>query len=188
MAVAGVFAQIVDLPDIVGAFLAGLAVNEAVRDKQAKDKLEFFGRSFFIPIFFVVTGFLIDPLVFVQSVVDNFTLVIAILIALGSGKFIAAQIVGRAFKYNSTARMTMWSLTLPQIATPLATALVAFTTFDTLRHSLIDRRMLDVVFVMMMTTAILGPVLTQHFASLMVDAEAQKSPNRMPTPSGQVHQ
>ena len=63
MAVAGVLARTINLPDIVGAFLAGLAVNAAVHDKPAKEKLEFFGKAFFIPIFFVVTGFLIDPIV-----------------------------------------------------------------------------------------------------------------------------
>ena len=47
--VAGLLAQIVNLPGIVGAFLAGLAVNSAVHDKPAKKKLEFFGNSFFIP-------------------------------------------------------------------------------------------------------------------------------------------
>jgi Kef-type K+ transport system membrane component KefB len=56
MAVAGVFGRSVNLPGIVGAFLSGLAVNEAVRDKPAKQNLEFFGNSFFVPIFFNVTG------------------------------------------------------------------------------------------------------------------------------------
>jgi Sodium/hydrogen exchanger family len=50
VAVAGLLAQIINLPGIVGAFLAGLAVNAAVHDKPAKEKLEFFGNSFFIPI------------------------------------------------------------------------------------------------------------------------------------------
>jgi Kef-type K+ transport system membrane component KefB len=63
VAVAGLLAQSINLPGIVGAFLAGLAVNAAVHDKPAKEKLEFFGNSFFIPIFFIVTGFLIDPVV-----------------------------------------------------------------------------------------------------------------------------
>src|SRR5262249_8032432 len=52
VAVAGLLAQSINLPGIVGAFLAGLAVNAAVKDKPAKAKLEFFGNSFFIPIFF----------------------------------------------------------------------------------------------------------------------------------------
>ena len=169
MAIAGVIAQAVNLPGIVGAFLAGLALNEAVRDQPAKDKLEFFGNSFFVPIFFIVTGFLIDPLVFVQSIVDNCALVMTIVIALIAGKFIAAQIAGRAFKYSPAARMTMWSLTLPQVAATLAAALVAFKTFDPLHQPLIDHRMLDVVLVLMVTTAILGPVLTQYFAPRMLE-------------------
>ena len=136
MAIAGVIAQAVNLPGIVGAFLAGLALNEAARDKPAKDKLEFFGNSFFVPIFFIVTGFLIDPLVFVQSIVDSCGLVMAIVIALIAAKFIAAQIAGRAFKYSLAARMTMWSLTLPQVASTLAAALVAFKTFDPLHQPL----------------------------------------------------
>jgi len=169
MAIAGVLAQAVDLPGIVGAFLAGLALNEAVRDKPAKDKLEFFGNSFFIPIFFIVTGFLINPLALVQSIVDNFALVMAVVTALIAGKFIAAQIAGRAFEYSAAARMRMWSLTLPQVAATLGAALVAFRTFDPLHQPLIDHRMLDVVLVLMVTTAILGPVLTQYFAPRMLE-------------------
>src|SRR5262245_24502362 len=59
MAAAGVRAHTVNLPGIAGAFLAGVAVNEAAHDKPATEKLAFFGNAFFIPIFFVVTGFLI---------------------------------------------------------------------------------------------------------------------------------
>ena len=182
MAIAGVLAQAVNLPGIVGAFLAGLALNEAVRDKPAKDKLEFFGNSFFIPIFFMVTGFLIDPLALVESIVDNFALVMAVVVALIAGKFIAAQIAGRAFKYRPAARMTMWSLTLPQVASTLAAALVAFKTFDPLHQPLIDHRMLDVVFVLMVTTAILGPVLTQHFAPRMLEIDDHESHARVVRP------
>src|SRR6516165_9365210 len=51
MAVAGELANFINLPDIVGAFMAGLAVNASVGNHPAKEKLEFFGKSFFIPIF-----------------------------------------------------------------------------------------------------------------------------------------
>jgi Kef-type K+ transport system membrane component KefB len=167
MAVAGVLASTIHLPDIVGAFLAGLAVNAAVHDKPAKEKLEFFGNSFFIPIFFIATGFLIDPLVFVRSILDNFSLTAAIIVALVAGKWLAADIAGRVFTYTPAARLTMWSLTLPQVAATLAAALVAFHTVDPLGHHLIDSRMLNVVLVLMLTTATLGPILTQHFAPRM---------------------
>ena len=181
MAVAGVLAQAINLPGIVGAFLAGLAVNASVHDKPAKEKLEFFGNSFFIPIFFVVTGFLIDPVVFVQTIIDNFTLASAIIVALIAGKWIAAEIVGGAFKYTSVARMTMWSLTLPQVAATLAATLVAFNTFDPLHQRLIDHRMFNVVLVLVLTTATLGPVLTEHFAPRMLEgssANKQRAANQ----------
>jgi Kef-type K+ transport system membrane component KefB len=181
MAVAGLLAQLVNLPGIVGVFLGGLALNEAVHDKPAKEKLEFFGNSFFVPIFFIVTGFLIDPAVFVQSIIDNSTLLIAIAGALVAGKYLAAQIAGRTFSYSSVARMTMWSLTLPQVAATLATALVGFRTFDRLHQRLIDQRMLNVMLALMVATAVLGPILTQHFATRMIglpDIESRSNADR----------
>src|SRR5262249_45087555 len=39
LAVAGLLAQSINLPGIVGAFLAGLAVNAAVKNKPVKEKL-----------------------------------------------------------------------------------------------------------------------------------------------------
>jgi Kef-type K+ transport system membrane component KefB len=110
----------------------------------------------------------------VPSIIDNFSLTAAIILALVAGKWIAAEVVGRVFKYASAARLTMWSLTLPQVATRLAAALVAFNTFDALHHRLIDDRMLHVVLVPMLIAAALGPVLTQHFAPRMLEAAAGK--------------
>jgi Kef-type K+ transport system membrane component KefB len=176
MAVAGLLAQLVNLPGIVGAFLAGLAINAAVQDKPGKDKLEFFANSFFIPIFFVVTGFLIDPVLFSHSIVDNFPLVVGIVSALIAGKFIAAYVAGRAFGYPWIDRLTMWSLTLPQVAATLAAALVAFNTFNRAGQRLVDRPLLNVVLVLMLSTSILGPVLTERFTPRMLEMEgAEKS-------------
>jgi len=175
MAVAGLLAQSINLPGIVGAFLAGLAVNAAVHDKPATGKLGFFANSLFVPIFFIVTGFLIDPLVFFRSLIDNFALACGVIGALLVGKWIAAQIAGLAFHYSSAARRTVWSLTLPQVAATLAAALVAYDTFNRAGQRLIDGRLLNVVLVLMLTTAILGPVLTARFAPRMMAAKTQGS-------------
>jgi Kef-type K+ transport system membrane component KefB len=177
MVVAGMLAQSINLPGIVGAFLAGLAVNSAVHDKPAKGKLEFFANSLFIPIFFIATGFLIDPLVFFRSLVDNFALASAVILALVVGKLIAAEIAGRAFHYSSAARLTVWSLTLPQVAATLAAALVAYDTFNSAGQRLVDGRLLNVVLVLMLTTAILGPVLTERFAPRMLPERPPKNAN-----------
>jgi Kef-type K+ transport system membrane component KefB len=177
MGVTGALAQLINLPGIVGAFLAGLALNEALHDKAAKEKLEFVGKSFFIPIFFIVIGFLIDPLDFAHSVVDHFPIVAAILVALIAGKWIAAEAIGRAFSYSTAARRTMWSLTLPQVAATLAATLVAFHTVNRAGRPLLDARMLNAVLVMVLTTSMLGPLLTQHFAVRMRD---EATPARVP--------
>jgi Na+:H+ antiporter len=168
MAAAVALTRIVQLPGIVGAFLAGLAVNTAVQDKPAKEKLEFIGNSFFIPIFFVVTGFLIDPIAFVQSIIDHFGLAAAVVGALVIGKGIAAGIAARAFHYTRAAKMTMWSLTLPQVAATLAATLVGFDTINPAGQRLIDQNILNVVFVLILVTATVGPIMTQHYAPLML--------------------
>jgi Kef-type K+ transport system membrane component KefB len=168
LAVAAILASVVQLPGIVGAFLVGLALNTAAQNKPAKEKLWFFANTLFIPMFFLVTGFLINPAVFYRSLIDNFALALSIVMALVTGKFLAAEISGRLFKYPQPARLTVWSLTLPQVAATLAATLVGFKTFDPSGHRLIDERILNSVFVLMLSTSILGPVMTQLFMPSML--------------------
>jgi Kef-type K+ transport system membrane component KefB len=171
MAVAGVLANYINLPGIVGAFLAGLAVNAAVGDHPAKVKLEFFGKALFIPSFFIVTGFLIDPVTFAESIVDNPVLVASIIGTLVLTKWAAAAGVGRAFGYGPAARSTMWALTLPQVAATLAATLVAYDTVNGDGRRLLDGRMLNAVLVLMLATSVLGPVLVERFAPRMLEDE-----------------
>ena len=169
MAVAGAIADLINLPGIVGAFLAGLAVNGAVQENPARAKLDFFGRALFIPSFFVVTGLLIDPVAFAGSVIDHFPLALGIIVALLAGKWIAASSVGRAFGYSPAARSTVWALTLPQVAATLAAALVAYQTVNGAGQRMLDGTMLNAVLVLMLATSILGPALTERFAPRMLD-------------------
>src|SRR5215469_11058217 len=172
MGVSAVLAQSINLPGIVGAFLAGLAVNSAAHEKPAKEKLEFFGNSLFIPVFFVATGLLINPVVFFRSIAQHFVLTAGIIFALLLGKWVAAEIAVRAFNYSRAARMTIWSLTLPQVAATLAAALVAYDTLNPAGQRLADSHLLNAVLVLMLVTSILGPTLTEHFAPVLL----QESP------------
>lgn len=169
MAVAGAIADFINLPGIVGAFLAGLAVNSAVQDDPARIKLEFFGKALFIPSFFIVTGLVIDPVVFATDVVDHFPLALGIVVALLAGKWIAAAVGARLFGYAPAARSTMWALTLPQVAATLAAAMVAFDTRNGAGQRMLDGTMLNAVLVLMLVTSILGPVLTERFAPGMLE-------------------
>ena len=177
MAIAGVLADVIQLPGIVGAFLAGLAINASAQNAPASVKLDFLAKSLFIPIFFVVTGFLIDPVTFVHGIFDNFLLVAGIIGALLLGKWIAAWGVGRAFGYSPNEQLTVWSLTLPQVAATLAATLVAHETLSATGQRLLDDRMLNVVLVLVFATSVLGPLLTERFASrLTADTARELNP------------
>ena len=108
---------------------------------------------------------------FAQSVLDNFPLVAGLVGALLVGKGIAAAVVGRAFGYSPAARLTMWALTLPQLAATLAAAIVAHHTVDAAGHRMLDGNMLNAVLVLMLTTSILGPLLTERFAPRLTQEE-----------------
>ena len=166
MAVAGELADLINLPDIVGAFMAGLAVNAAVGDHPAKEKLEFFGKSFFIPIFFIVVGFLIVAVA--QTVFGHFWLVAGMVAALILGKGIAAAIAGRAFGYSRPARLTMWALTLPQVAATLAATLVGYNTINAAGERLLSGEIFNAVLVLLVVTSVLSTILTEVFTPAMV--------------------
>jgi Kef-type K+ transport system membrane component KefB len=174
MAVSGVLADLINLPGIVGAFLAGLSVNAAVQDHPAREKLEFFGKALFIPSFFIVTGFLIAPVAFVKVVVDNFPLVVGMIAALLVGKWVAAAVVGRVYGHTRPERLTVWALTLPQVAATLAATLVGYDTMNAAGQRLLDGRILNAVLVLLLTTSILGPILTERFATGMLAQRARE--------------
>ena len=73
--------------------------------------------------------------------------------------------MGHAFGYNLNEQLTIWSLTLPQVATTLAATLVAHETHGAAGQRLLDDRMLNVVLVLVFATSVLDPVLTERFAS-----------------------
>lgn len=163
VAAAATFAEALHLEGILGAFLAGLAVNEAVRNTEAKEKIEFLGNSLFIPAFFIVTGFLVDLHVFAATIWSNAALVLAIVLGLIATKWIAAEIVGRAWGFSDIDRGLMGSLTMPQVAATLASALVGYQAVDSAGHRLIDDAMLNTVLVLVIVTSVLGPILVEYF-------------------------
>jgi Kef-type K+ transport system membrane component KefB len=173
MVVAGVLADLINLPDIVGAFLAGGAVNAAVGDHPAKEKLHFFSKALFVPIFFIVTGFLIAPVAVGRTIVDNFWLVAGIVASLILGKGIAAVIAGRAFGYGRQATLTMWAMTMPQVAATLAAAMVGYDTFNAAGERLLADEIFNASLVLLVVTSLVGPVLTELFTPGMITEEAR---------------
>ncbi|NDJ21163.1 universal stress protein [Nostoc sp. B(2019)] len=163
---ASVGAQVIGVEKIVGAFLAGLAVNDVLGRSPVKEKVEFIGSVLFIPCFFVDMGLLINIPAFIKTL-SSIWLTLAIVVALIGSKFIAAFLAKLFYRYNTTEFLTMWSLSLPQVAATLAATLVAYQSLNPAGERLISEGVLNSVIVLMLVTAILGPVITARFASAL---------------------
>jgi Kef-type K+ transport system membrane component KefB len=161
---ASVGAQVIGVEKIVGAFLAGLAVNDVLGRSPVKEKIEFIGSVLFIPCFFVDMGLLINIPAFIKTL-SSVWLTVVIVVALIGSKFIAAFLAKLLYRYNMAEMLTMWSLSLPQVAATLAATLVAYQTLNPAGERLISEAVLNSVIVLMLVTAILGPIITARVAS-----------------------
>nr|WP_290224740.1 cation:proton antiporter [Trichocoleus desertorum] len=160
---ASVGAQVIGIEQIVGAFLAGLAVNDVLGNSPVKEKVEFVGGVLFIPCFFIDMGLLINLPAFLKTL-SALWFTLGIVIALIGSKFVAALLAKWAYRYNVPELMTMWSLSLPQVAATLAATLVGYQTVNAAGERLIGEGVLNSVIVLMVVTSVLGPLITARFA------------------------
>lgn len=154
---AAVGAQLINIDQIVGAFLVGLAVNDVVGHSPVEEKVVFVGSTLFIPFFFVGMGLLLSIPGFINTLTTDLALTVAIVGGLIVSKFLAAWVVKLIFGYGWNEALTMWSLSLPQVAATLAAALAG------LNAGIITDSVFNTVIVLMLVTAVLGPVLTARF-------------------------
>ncbi len=169
-------AELIHLEAIIGAFLAGLAVNRSLKHSEAKEQLEFLANTLFIPAFFLTIGFLIDVRVFINTIINNFGLCAGIVGGLIGAKFLAAFAAQRLFRYSTTEGWLMGALSLPQVAATLAAALVAFETKNVEGVRLIDEPVINTMIVLMVVTSVLGPVLTERFGLRLMRENAATTP------------
>ncbi|NJN30253.1 MAG: universal stress protein [Synechococcales cyanobacterium RM1_1_8] len=163
---AAIAAQLLQIEQIVGAFLAGLAVNDVVGRGPVAEKIEFVGSTLFIPFFFVDMGLLLDLGGLWQTLTGALGISLAIVAMLILTKFLAAAIVGRWFRYSRDEILTMWSLSLPQVAATLAAALAG------VNAGVLPPSLFNSVILLMLVTAIAGPVLTDRFAHRLLERES----------------
>jgi Kef-type K+ transport system membrane component KefB len=170
---AAVGAQLINVDQIVGAFLAGLAVNDVVGNGPVKEKVEFVGSVLFIPFFFVGMGLLLDINGFVETLTTSLGLTLAIVFGLIGSKFIAALVAKILYRYQWSETLTMWSLSVPQVAATLAAALVG------VQQGVITPEVFNTVIVLMLVTSVLGPLMTARFASKLPVPKVQIGSDNM---------
>jgi Kef-type K+ transport system membrane component KefB/nucleotide-binding universal stress UspA family protein len=150
-------AELVGVEKIVGAFLVGLAVNDVLGESSVKEKVLFVGNVLFIPIFFVDIGLIVDIPAFISSL-SSIWLSLAMTVGLIASKFGAALGAKLLYRYNWREMLTMWSLSLPQVAATLAAALVAQ------QAGIVSEEVLNGVIVMLLVTVILSPLIVRKTA------------------------
>jgi Kef-type K+ transport system membrane component KefB/nucleotide-binding universal stress UspA family protein len=150
---AALAAELAGVEKIVGAFLAGLAVNGVLPEGRVKEQVIFVGASLFIPIFFIDLGLLLNLPAFLTTLQGSL-FAFGLIATLVGAKGIASWGAGRLYRYNGAQILTLWSLSLPQVAATLAATFVGF------RAGLLDEQVLNSVLALMVVTATLGPALT----------------------------
>jgi Kef-type K+ transport system membrane component KefB len=171
MAAAAQGAEVIGLEGIIGAFLAGVALKRAFGKVPGDDSLEVISQALFIPIFFVAAGFLVDFNVFFATLRDQPLLVLGVLAALFGGKWLAAELAGRALRYAVPDRQLMYALTIPQVAATLAVALVAYSTRNAAGQRLIDEPMLNATVVLVILSSLIGLVLAGRATRKLKEGE-----------------
>jgi nucleotide-binding universal stress UspA family protein len=125
-------------------------------------------------------GLLIDIPAFIKTL-SSIWLTVAIVVALIGSKFLAAFLAKLLYRYNTAELLTMWSLSLPQVAATLAATLVAYQSLNPAGERLINEGVLNSVIVLMLVTAILGPVITARVATSLQLSQTDVETDRLST-------
>lgn len=177
-------ARLIELEGIVGAFLAGIAVQRAVRGKFAVEQLEVTAHALFIPAFFLTTGFLVNFQLLGETAWKQPGLVLGLIAALVVAKYLAAQLSALSFGGTRAQTNLAWSLSLPQMAATLASAVVAYKTVNADGVHLLNETYVNAVLVLVVATCVAGPMLTQRFGRQVkaesTGAEPPEQTSRVP--------
>lgn len=163
-------AHFIKLEGIVGAFLCGISIKRALRGKFAVEHLEVTAHALFIPAFFLTTGFLVDFHLLGKIIVTQPGLVFGLILALFFGKVLAAWASKLFFGFTRAETGLVWTLSLPQMAATLASAVVAYKTINASGERLLDESYVNAVMVLVVTTCVAGPVLAGRYAKTVAQA------------------
>lgn len=123
---AALLAEVAGVEAIIGAFLAGLALNRLIpHTSSLMNRVEFVGNAIFIPFFLISVGMLIDFSVFFKSW-DTITVASIMLVASIAGKYLAAVLTRKTFKLNKEQGKLIFGLSSASAAATLAAVMVGY--------------------------------------------------------------
>ena len=156
--IAAMGARLIGVHEVVGAFLAGLAINATLpRHSPVTSHVLFMGESFFIPIFLLFSGMITDPFTLVRNP-DAILLALGILIVAYLSKFLASLITARLFKYSKGEFWTVFGLSHAQAAVTIPTLVIG------MQLGLFSADLFNAAMMMILLTSITSPLFVQKFA------------------------
>ncbi len=159
---AAFLAEAAGVEAIIGAFVAGLALNKLIPHSSAlMNRIEFIGNSLFIPFFLISVGMLVDISVILKGptalIVAGTLSVVALF-----GKWFAAFFTQLVFRYSKLQRDLIFGLSSAHAAATLAVILVGY------RAGILDENILNGTIILILITCIIASFITEKAARKIV--------------------
>jgi Kef-type K+ transport system membrane component KefB len=165
---AAFLAEISGVEPIIGAFVAGLALNKLIPyTSTLMNRIEFVGQAIFIPFFLISVGMLVDIKVLLNgptAVIIAVTLSVVALI----GKWLAAASTSKIFKYSTNQRRLIFGLSSSHAAATLAVIMVGFQTH------IIDENALNGTILLILVTCLVATLVTENASRQILTSEEEE--------------
>lgn len=163
MLIAAWLAEVIGIEAIVGAFLAGLSFNRLLSNKgPLKNRVEFFGDAFFIPLFLIFVGMQVDIDV-LASGTDVWIIMGVMTATVVITKWLAAFASAKLLGFSNDQAWVIFGLTNSQAAATLAAVFVG------MEVGLIGEEVLNGAIMMILVTCIIGPIIVEKFGYRLAD-------------------
>lgn len=153
---------------IVGAFLAGLALNRLIpHHGTLMNRIQFTGEAIFIPFFLLSVGMLLDMHIFLsgpRAWAVAFAMVATVLVT----KWLAAEATRVLLRYSKDQARLVFGLSVPQAAATLAATIVGYDL------GLFDDAVVNGAILMILGSCLIAPIMVdRHGRALALAAEAE---------------
>ena len=159
---ASFLAEVAGVEIIIGAFVAGLALNKLIPHSSAlMNRIEFIGNSLFIPFFLISVGMIVDVSVLLSG---NTALIVAgtLTVVALFGKWIAAFITRHVFGFSKDQELLIFGLSSSHAAATLAVILVGH------NAGIIDDNILNGTIILILITCVVASFATEKAAKNMI--------------------
>lgn len=152
---------------ILGAFLAGLALNRLIpQTSTLMNRIRFIGEAVFVPFFLLSVGMLLDVHVFLGGI-KAWVVAIAMVATVIPAKWLAAQAVRPLLRYGRDQAQVVFGLSLAHAAASLAATSVGH------ELGLFDDTVVNGAILMILVTCMLSPWLVDRHGRKLAIAEEE---------------